>query len=488
MSESLDRELESLATANEPQIRAARVKLAVPRVVSRALAFAPLVPVVLVVYEIARISSGDPVSGWSFFALVGFASVLPLIVFALELYRVRRADVARRDALGEIDRCAELEDRLVNADEFLQRSDRDGFMQAAIEDAAAQLERARAARLRLHAEPAAVVWPWSRIAAAFALIGLTLYLGQLGSPGRSAGPDASDPRRVEIASRANESVDPAGNPIAARPPESIDRRASSREESEPSSGESDVGDDVKETRGSLGAGRPADASSSQGSSNSKAAPSNQGQSSKQQPDKKPLEKKLTPKKPGADTDPPKKKNASEESGSTAGRGSSRGSNKNPATSEWASKDQVTNPEDEAVEDDDEIEDEDEEQESRGGIQPNLRDRKPPVNRDLRIGFGNRKSPDANGRGGPSEQKKSRGVASLVLGVPVPDRIKGQPNRGKTKITQERIEPKDEDASAISSEARAARELPQGRVPRYDLKASLRRMIRTYFLTPRDIEP
>ena len=178
--------------------------------------------------------------------------------------------------------------------------------------------------------------------------------------------------------------------------------------------------------------------------------------------------------------PQPKKQPSEESGATAGRGSSRGSNKNPANTDWASKDQVTNPEDEGVDDDQEIEDEEEEQESRGGIQPNLRDRKPPVNRDLRIGFGNNKNPDANGRGGPSEQKKSRGVASLVLGVPVPDRIKGQPNRGKTKVTQERIEPKPEDASSIAAQDRAQRDQPIGSVVRYDLKFWMQRLVRQYF--------
>ena len=52
---------------------------------------------------------------------------------------------------------------------------------------------------------------------------------------------------------------------------------------------------------------------------------------------------------------------------------------------------------------------------------------------MQIGFGNRPSPDANGRGGPSQAKKSRGTASLILGVPIPDHIKGQPNPGKTKI-------------------------------------------------------
>ena len=66
-----------------------------------------------------------------------------------------------------------------------------------------------------------------------------------------------------------------------------------------------------------------------------------------------LKKPCQPKPSPIDVPPPQKQ-ASEESGTTAGRGSSRGSNKNPASSDWSSKDQVTNPEDEAVEDDEEI--------------------------------------------------------------------------------------------------------------------------------------
>ena len=89
---------------------------------------------------------------------------------------------------------------------------------------------------------------------------------------------------------------------------------------------------------------------------------------------------------------------------------------------------MSTPDDDEIDEEDEIEDEDESEEARGGVQPSLRDRKPPVNRDLRIGFGNQKNPDANGRGGPSAQKKSRGVASLVLGVsdPRPREGAGEP--------------------------------------------------------------
>ena len=130
---------------------------------------------------------------------------------------------------------------------------------------------------------------------------------------------------------------------------------------------------------------------------------------------------------------------------------------NAAPSDWASTSQAATPDDEDLEEEDEVDDEEEEQESRGGVQPNMRDRRTPVNRDLQIGFGtNRPNPDANGRGGPGGQKKSRGVASLVLGVPIPDRVNGQPNKGRIRITQQRITPEAEQSDPVAAQDRLPR--------------------------------
>jgi hypothetical protein len=135
--------------------------------------------------------------------------------------------------------------------------------------------------------------------------------------------------------------------------------------------------------------------------------------------------------------------------------------------------------------DEEVEDESEDSESRGGVQPNLRSRKPPVNRDLGIGFGNRANQRANGRGGASPRKKSRGTASLVLGVPVPDHIKGQPNPGMTKVTRERGEPERERAERVEAGARVQRSAPAGAIPREELPPWLREMMRRYFSSEQD---
>ncbi len=487
--DSLGRELESLADRAASPIRRWRLRRVWPDAVRAAVRTAWIGPVVLLAFEVLRAAGAGSVGarGWGELAL--FLLGIPGVVLVVQMVVASRRAVDRRDALAAVDDAASLQGRLVTADEFLGRADRDGFVAAAIEDAEQHLERARAAQLQRFEGAPEVRIEWPRVLVAVALIAIACWLAPAGfhRDGDDGGRD--DVRTTGVARGAAGDESDSSEPPPIDPVQPNNEPRGDAADSEDSRNESEVGDDVKETRGRLGAGRPAEASSSQGASNSKAAPTNQGQSAKVEEQKVPAKKKKpTPPKPQPDGDPPPKKQQSEDSGTTAGKGSSRGSNKNPASSDWSSKDQVTNPEDEAVEDDDEIEDEEDEQESRGGIQPNLRDRKPPVNRDLRIGFGNRKNPDANGRGGPSEQKKSRGVASLVLGVPVPDRIKGQPNRGKTKITQERIEPKAENSEPVAAESRAPRQRPIGALNRLDLEAAMRAVIRKYFLTPPPSRP
>ena len=204
------------------------------------------------------------------------------------------------------------------------------------------------------------------------------------------------------------------------------------------------------------------------------------QSPSSEKDEKPAsqKKKREPKEPKEEKKPDKRRKKPEEkSGATAGRGSSSGASRNPAATDWASRDRTEETDNEEFEEEEDVDDEDTESEARGGLQPNLRDRRPPVNRDLSIGFGNRSNPDANGRGGPGQRKKSRGVAALVLGVPVPDHVKGQPNPGRVKINQERVQPQPEESPMVDAEDRGSRSLPTGLVPERTLDISMRRVVR-----------
>jgi len=133
----------------------------------------------------------------------------------------------------------------------------------------------------------------------------------------------------------------------------------------------------------------------------------------------------------------RKKKEGQETGATVGQGGAGGGAMSPIKSPWAQRDRSGEeplPENPADED---VEDEIDEEEARGGTQPSMRDRKAATSRDLSIsGPGE----GGEGRGGPTPQKKARGTASLVLGVPVPDFVRGLLNPGTTKVTHERIEP------------------------------------------------
>lgn len=481
--ERLRRALSELHRKTALSMRAARTRTAFARGVHRALPLLVLVPIAWILLRL--FGGGTEADG---LVLLPATVALPALVVLVFVLRAFLHETTRAEALAVLDRRLDLEDRLQTAHEFLALEHPDAFVDAALEDAASFVERARHAELQLASER------WRLDGRAAACIGASLALLVLstwiGAPVATTGtnPAPAVPPQVDVASVAirERSSEPKAPALEAREP---------RPEAEATPGEplqsapltarrdktGQLSEVTKESVGKTGEGRSSDAESTSGASESRGVPSNQAQTSKPSDKPSPQAAKKKKPKPSTDDQPKSDEKQEEDSGSTAGRGSSRGSNRNPAVSRWESKDQVTSEDDQDLEDDQETEDEEEDQESRGGVQPHLRDRKPPVSRDLRIGFGNETDPDANGRGGPSEMKKSRGTASLVLGVPIPDRVKGQPNPGKTKITQERIEPRAEESARVEAEPRRPREAPIGPMQRRELEPWMRELVREYFL-------
>jgi len=423
--------------------------------------------------------------GWLPWLIAALATFVIRVV--QQSWSSRAGKIDRAHALGEWDLQLGLADRLIAADDFLLHQNRSAFMEAAIEDAAISIERTRQAHLQFE-PPRERLSTFTMPLLAAALLLLTGSLAgdwhsQVITPSVEVNlePAAS---RVQV-EKFPETDSPAHeNQRFENPSEKQAPTTETAAVAETRAYAAELEEKSKESEGKTGNGRSAAAESSTGAGSSQGTPSQQGQISKPGKEKtKAKQKPAAQQKPHKQEDTPKK-DEEQESGATAGRGSSRGSNRNPASSEWSSKDHVNTPDDDNLEDEEEAEDEEEEQEARGGMQPSLRDRRPPVSRDLMIGFGNQPSPDANGRGGPSQPKKSRGTASLVLGVPIPDRIKGQPNAGKTKITQERVQPKSEAGVALDAENRQARVAPGSALQRQELEPWMRSLVRNYFLAQR----
>ena len=440
--------------------------------------------------QLLRWGTGGPPELLAPLVLAAVAGAATLVWAWITARERPAARAARAAALFAADRQLGLEERLVAADTFLQRRELSGFERAAIEDAAARSRAALDAAFSQapeHVPLARPIFGWSLLMTA--LVGISVWVAHLA------------PRDLSAAALADTQLAVAGAPVDAvakdevnpgsdrseepQPPEPEPRVSVKSAESKRAETAPELSEVVKESRGKTGSGRSSGAQSTSAASESQSAPSSKGQESEQSAaPPKALPKSQPKPKAQKDTPQPPPENDDEESGATAGKGSSKGSNKNPTASDWKSKDQVTDTDDQEVEADEEVDDDEEEQENRGGVQPSLRDRRPPVSRDLTIGFGNRPNPDANGRGGPSEQKKSRGVASLVLGVPVPDRVKGRPGPGPTKVTQERIEPEAEEATSAAAGSVTPRSQPLDAHRAPDLEPAMRELVRRYFLARR----
>ncbi len=421
------------------------------------------------------------------------SAVLPSLLFAgiaVATHLMRSADPI--SGLEILDHELRAADRMRTAHDFLGHRDLTPFEAAAVEDGEAMIERARAHAL---ARSAAGEWDL-RVVAFWALAALLVVFGMSTAPrgerpeprptvggGGTKVAEASSPRADSRKVPApDKSTEVARDARTDRKSEAATRPAAT---SRPTNPEPELAE--RKSSGKTGDGKSsAAATPANQSTQSQGFPSSPSETNDKPTPTKTVAKAPKPKPPPKPGDPPKKK-VDEPSGSTAGRGVGSGASKNPGATEWASKDQVTDDREDPPEDEVDVDEEMDESENRGGVQPSLRDRRPAVNRDLTIGFGNRPSPDANGRGGPSqEQKKSRGVASLVLGVPIPDHVKGKPGPGRTKITQERVEPRPEDAAPADALARAPRAGKSGQLAHPDLAPWMREVVRRFFVSQRQL--
>ena len=136
-----------------------------------------------------------------------------------------------------------------------------------------------------------------------------------------------------------------------------------------------------------------------------------------------------------------------------------------------------------------VQDDVEEEKTTAVERPSLRKNKAPVDRNLSPRpTGDQADPDANGRSGPGGRKKTRGVPSMILGVPTPDRIQGMTNPGRSKVTQENSTPKEEPQSALTAEQRRARDAAFGFVDHPLLRPWMLSLVEQYFLQVRGKSP
>jgi hypothetical protein len=198
-----------------------------------------------------------------------------------------------------------------------------------------------------------------------------------------------------------------------------------------------------------------------------------------------------PQKPS--TTPPKKsdgvKPQSQPSSATSGQGQSKASSVDKTAIPAADQPDRAGANKDDGPDQAGIQDEVEEEKTTGVERPSLKRNKPPVDRNLSTRpTGDQPNAQANGRSGPGGRKKTRGVPSMILGVPTPDRIQGMTNPGRSKVTQENSTPKEEPQSALTAEDRRARDAAFGHIEHPLLQPWMLNLVERYFLTIRGKAP
>jgi hypothetical protein len=215
---------------------------------------------------------------------------------------------------------------------------------------------------------------------------------------------------------------------------------------------------------------------SQGSGSSAAGAS---LSSKNAPPRKPAKKGADKKE--SDEAAPEERKLPESSKASSMTSGSAGKGSTPAVYNTWSQNESTGGEGLAAEEEDEeVEDKEESNRNRGGIQPHLKDRTQAPNRELNIGGAKGDKP-GTGRGGPGPTKKSRGTASLVLGVPVPDFVKGKMGPGVNKVIQERGRPQVEAGEHARNTVGLAADMPDTPSNNSGVSSDFRELVRDYML-------
>ncbi|MBP7934154.1 MAG: hypothetical protein KA354_05840 [Phycisphaerae bacterium] len=176
-------------------------------------------------------------------------------------------------------------------------------------------------------------------------------------------------------------------------------------------------------------------------------------------------------------EPGSKASQAQEDASSISQGSSGGGGMSPVQNSASQRLETRGHEREDDEVDEPTEDEKSANTQRGGIQPTLKDRQAAPTRDL--GISGEQGPPGGGRGGPTPPKKSRGTASLVLGVPIPDFVRGRLGPGVSKVTRERVEPAPMPGEPAVPVAAPPRSLPEDPSSRYRVPPAMAATVQRY---------
>ena len=482
-------DLERIVVRGRHQLRAWAAKEALGK------AFAHLFPAALVVPCLALIGTLIGLVGpslWPFTAVptVALALVAPFIIVAVyAIVVILREQTDRRVCLALFDKVLNLKGRLQAADEFLSRGPATPFEHAAVEDAAPfarqALERGELPGVRT---PTPVLRPRRWPLGAVSLLVLVAAILLDGLPSFDATPAVVLPDELptELLALADTPLQETTEPPV---PKESSRRSLDGQRLAASGEPGSEAEPERAARSQTGTGdtRSSSAKSSTSVSLARqagkaaAGASGEGSSKKQTPREQPTKpRRENPSRP----EEAKEEQPETSKGVSGGTGRSSGS-RTSSSDQPPADDKARNDEAEGDATDDAEEEEDEEQKGASTSKPMLNKRKAAVDRSLSpSGLSDRENDQANGRGGPGGLKKTRGVAAMLLGVPMPDHLRGKSNPGRIKVERERADPEPKTSLAADATDRGSRRESIGYLPHLALAPWMQDTVRDYFLAER----
>ena len=485
--EDLKGQLDRLAASGARRLRRWVLRCAVDRYLRWLFPFALCVcGAILAAVLLDRIAG---LSLWPFGLAMTIVTALALPAVALAacvLFEFARHRIDRRMSLALYDRQLGLKDRLQAADEYLEKPDRSDFEQAAVEDARGHAQTALGRSLApVRIRPPELIPPHRRLGAlAAVLLAAALWLGQYSAveaaleetvtaaiPGdfrddtlvEQLRPDSKQPRPASMASRREgqaEIPQASGEAQAVAFPTrefAAERRSSDR---------SAAGSEARRSNEARQA--------QSGASGQRADKQEQDQSAAEK--QKPRPRKEQP-------EPPPPDESKDSAGLQGGKGTASGG-RMASSDHPSAQDKTRQPEPEGQADEGNDE-EDEEQKAGSASRPLINQRKAPVNRSLSPSAdGGEERDDLNGRGGPGGLKKTRGVAAMLLGVPLPDYLQGKVNPGRMKVQSEQGRAEEHQADPAQAEQRLARDTGVGHTAHREIPPWGRETVRDYFLAQR----
>ena len=484
----IGRDLEEIVVQGRRRLRSWAAKEALQAAFSHLFLVALIVPCLALAGNLVGFVA-TPIWPFGNAATVVVAVLAPLaimVVHALVIFLREKTD--RRVCLALYDQLLGLKGRFQAADEFLATGAEGAFERAAIDDAAPFARRARLAELpAVRTRPPALrAERWPLAVAGVLTLAAAILLGEL-TPGVGAnGPGIPDRLAARFLTDDGKLVAEEFEPPR---PKSVSRRSldgqrlSSLGESRPEAerertSRSDAG--TGDARSSS-ANSSAAASLARQAGRAAAGASGEGTSRRNEPRERPAKPRRENESRPEET---REQKPEASQGVAGGRGRSSGS-RTSASDQAAADNKARNEEAEGDATDDAEDEEDEEQKGASTQRPMLNNRKAPVDRSLSpSGIGDQENPDANGRGGPGGLKKTRGVAAMLLGVPMPDHLRGKSNPGRVKVQRERADPEPKTSLPDNASDRGTRRESIGYLPHPVLAPWMQDTVRGYFLAER----